>query len=130
MGPSVGTGNGSVWRKDKTLYVDLVDQIAGQLWESQFIFDIEQLAGVMQFHGLHFTAKGTATQFTITGWGPEHGKGTLPRQNDLTLQPAGERILRQWSFKAENMSVEFRSDSGWFELIEFQPYFTPWVRQR
>lgn len=131
MGPGTAAGGGAVWRKDDTLTQDVGVDIAGQLWESQYLLDIEELGGLCAFHGLHFTAKGTATAFTITGFGPDHVKNAGAKVNNLaTMATGGVRILRQWSMNAENQSIEFKTEIGWFELIEFEPYYTPWIRQR
>lgn len=131
MGPGTASGGGAVWRKDDTLTQDVGVDIAGQVWESQYLLDIEELGGPVAFHGLHFTAKGTGTAFTITGFGPDHVKSAGAKVNNLaTMATGGIRILRQWSMNAENQSIEFKTDTGWFELIEFEPYYTPWIRQR
>lgn len=120
---------GAVWKQDASLTTDAGSPITGQVYETGLLLDIEELGGPAAFHGAHYTAQGTA-QLTLTGFSTKHAKTTDPKTTDLSTVPSGTRVLRQWLLRAENQSLEFKTDSGWFELTETEVYYSPWVRQR
>ncbi len=120
---------GAVWKQDASLTTDNGAAIAGQIYETGPLLDVEELGGPVAFHGAHYTARGTA-QLTLTAFSPYHAKSTPAKTTDLSTVPTGTRTLRQWLLRAENQSLEFKTDAGWFELTETEVYYTPWVRQR
>lgn len=128
LGPAA---SGTVWRKDNTLIDDVGAAITGQVYETQRILDIEEMTGSQSFHGADYTAKGTAV-LTLIGFGPDHNKQTAPKETDLAdwgAQKPGRRIYRQWLLNAENQSLQFSADAGWFELTEAESYWSPYLRQ-
>jgi hypothetical protein len=120
---------GAVWKQDASLWQDAGADIAGQIYETGPLLDVEELGGPVAFHGAHYTARGTA-QLTLTGYSPYHAKNSGAKTTDLATVPTGTRTLRQWLLRSENQSLEFKTDTGWFELTECEPYYSPWVRQR
>lgn len=135
LGPAA---SGTVWRRDKTATLDIAAAITGQVYETGRLLDVEELGGPVSFHGAHYTARGTAN-LKLIGWAPYDNlstrssdgiKHTDDKTTDLSQIVNGKRVLRQWLMNAENQSLEFSADSGWFELTETEPYYTPWVRQR
>lgn len=126
LGP---TATGSVWKQDDSLTQDVGADIAGQVYETSPILSVAELGGPMAFHGAHYTPRGTA-ELTLTGFSLYHTKSSPAKTTDLTTVPEGTRVLRQWLMRSENQSLEFKTDAGWFELTETEPYYSAWVRQR
>jgi len=120
---------GAVWKQDAALTQDAGTDIAGQIYETSPLLDVEEMGGPAAFHGAHYTARGTAL-LTLTGFSLYHAKNSGAKTTDLSTVPTGTRTLRQWLMRSENQSLEFKTDAGWFELTEVEVYYTPWIRQR
>lgn len=126
LGP---TAVGEVWRRDKALRSDDGTSIADQVYETQMIVPLKSLGGPLSFHGAHFSGNGTS-MLRLTAYTTKHERSAPPKDTDLSLVPSGKRVLRQWLLNGENESLEFSTQAGWFELLEVEPYFSQWIRQR
>ena len=79
----------------------------------------------------HFTLNGAVGNGVGSSGGTAvNAMSSGPKITDLSTNPSGKRILRQWLLNAENESLEFSTQAGYFVMTEFEAYYTPWIGQR
>ena len=127
FGPTV---SGKVWAQDKTEVLDETAAITGQVYETARLLDAAEITGLNTFHGARLTTRGTAA-LSVVPYSEDHTKSiNEPKLILLSQLTAGERPLRQWRMNANNQSIKFTTESGWFELTEMEVFHSPWVGQR